>query len=126
MPNTEAATLQPIMFKNVTANSKVVSDAYKSYCGLNANYEHVAIKHKEGNYITVSDDHTNTIEGFWLLLKRGIIGIYHQVSPKHLHRYCHEFGYRYNTRVVKDVVRFEDSIKNINGKRLTYKQLIAE
>lgn len=124
--NTEAATLHPIMFKNVKADSKIVTDAYRSYNGLSANYDHVSIKHTDGNYITVGDDHTNTIEGFWSLLKRGIIGIYHQVSPKHLHRYCHEFGYRYNTRVVKDVIRFEDSIKNINGKRLTYKQLIAE
>ncbi len=123
--DTKAETLQPIMFKNVKADSKIVTDAYNSYNSLAANYQHVAIKHTEGNYITIGDDHTNTIEGFWSLLKRGIIGIYHQVSPKHLHRYCHEFGYRYNTRPVKDVVRFEDAIKNINGKRLTYAKLIS-
>lgn len=113
------------MLKNLKADSKIVTDAYRSYCGLSANYTHVAIKHTEGNYITIGDDHTNTIEGFWSLLKRGIIGIYHQVSPKHLHRYCHEFGYRYNSRQLKDVVRFEDAIKNVNGKRLTYANLIA-
>lgn len=123
--DTLAETLHPIMFKNVKANSKIVTDAYRSYCGLAANYTHVAIKHTDGNYITIGEDHTNTIEGFWSLLKRGIIGIYHQVSPKHLHRYCHEFGYRYNSRQFKDVIRFEDSIKNVNGKRLTYAKLIS-
>lgn len=122
--NTEATTLQPIMLANVKADSKVITDAYRSYNGLNKNFTHVAIKHTDGNYITVGDEHTNTIEGFWSLLKRGIIGIYHNVSPKHLHRYCNEFGYRYNTREVKDVVRFEDSLKQVEI-RLTYKKLIA-
>jgi transposase-like protein len=123
--DTQAETLHPIMFKNVKADSKIVTDAYRSYNGLSSNYNHVSIKHTDGNYITVGEDHTNTIEGFWSLLKRGIIGIYHQVSPKHLHRYCNEFGYRYNTRQIKDVVRFMDAIKNVNGKRLTYAKLIA-
>ena len=53
------------------------------------------------------------------------IGIYHNVSPKHLSAYCNEFGYRYNSRQVKDVIRFEDAIKNVNGKRLTYANLIS-
>jgi transposase-like protein len=125
VPDTLAETLHPIMFKNVKADSKIVTDAYRSYCGLDKTYTHVAIKHTEGNYITVGDDHTNTIEGFWSQLKRGIIGIYHQVSPKHLHRYCHEFGFRYNSRQVKDVVRFEDAIKKVDNKRLTYANLIS-
>ncbi|HVW96507.1 MAG TPA: IS1595 family transposase [Mucilaginibacter sp.] len=123
--DTSAETLHPIMFKNVKADSKIVTDAYRSYCGLSTNYEHVAIKHTEGNYITVGEDHTNTIEGFWSLLKRGIIGIYHQVSPKHLHRYCYEFGYRYNTRMVKDTIRFDDAIRLCDNKRLTYAELIS-
>lgn len=122
--NTSSETLHAIMFKNVKADTKIVTDAYKSYYGLSANYDHVTIKHTDGNYITIGDDHTNTIEGFWSLLKRGIIGIYHQVSPKHLHRYCNEFGYRYNTRDIKDPIRFQESFKNVNT-RLTYKQLIS-
>jgi transposase-like protein len=122
--DTSAETLQPIMLANVKADSKIVTDAYRSYYGLGKHYTHVSIKHTDGNYITVGDDHTNTIEGFWSLLKRGIIGIYHNVSPKHLSRYCDEFSYRYNTRGVKDVVRFEDAFKLVNV-RLTYKKLIA-
>ena len=88
-----------------------------SYNGLNAVYNHVSIKHTECNYITIGDDHTNNIEGFWSLLKRGIIGIYHYVSPKHLHRYCNKFVYRYNTRKISDVARFEDCFKQVNNVR---------
>jgi transposase-like protein len=122
----QAETIVPIMLSQVTANSKVVTDAYRAYSNLAANFQHVSIKHTDGNYITIGDNHTNTIEGFWSLLKRGIIGIYHQVSPKHLHRYCNEFTFRYNSRLVKDVVRFEDSFAQVNNVRLTYKQLIAK
>ena len=112
------------MVANVAKDSKVVTDAYRSYNGLNKTYSHVTVKHTENNYITVGDDHTNNIEGFWSQLKRGIVGIYHQVSPKHLHRYCHEFGFKYNTLKQLDTFRFEGSIKREDNKRLTYAQLI--
>jgi hypothetical protein len=79
--DTSAETLHPIMFKNVKADSKIVTDAYRSYNGFASTYEHVSIKYTDGNYITVGDEDTNTIVGFWSLLKRGLIGIYHQVSP---------------------------------------------
>jgi transposase-like protein len=122
----QAETIVPIMLSQVTANSKVVTDAYRAYSGLSTTFQHTTIKHTEGNYITIGDDHTNTIEGFWSLLKRGIIGIYHQVSPKHLHRYCNEFTFRYNSRLIKDVVRFEDAFKQVNNIRLTYSNLTAK
>ncbi len=67
--NTEAETLQPFMVANVATGSKVVTDSYRSYNGLNSDFQHVAIKHTEGNYITIGEDHTNTIEGFWSLFK---------------------------------------------------------
>jgi len=123
--NTEANTLQPIMLEHVKPSATVVTDAYRSYNGLSTVYNHITVKHTENNYITVGEDHTNNIEGFWSLLKRGIIGIYHNVSPKHLHRYCNEFGYRYNSRKVADVTRFEDAFKRVNNIRLTYTKLIA-
>jgi transposase-like protein len=123
--DTEANTLQPIMLANVSPDAKVVTDAYRSYNGLAKTYNHVTVKHTENNYITIGDDHTNNIEGYWSLLKRGIVGIYHYVSPKHLHRYCNEFSYRYNTRKVSDVVRFEDAFKLVHNGRLTYPKLIA-
>lgn len=123
--DTEANTLQPIMLAHVSPNATVVTDAYRSYNGLSKVYNHITVKHTENNYITIGEDHTNNIEGYWSLLKRGIIGIYHFVSPKHLHRYCNEFGYRYNTRKVSDVTRFEDAFKLVNNVRLTYTKLIA-
>ncbi|MGY4537019.1 transposase-like protein [Mucilaginibacter sp. UYNi724] len=124
--NTEAGTLQPIMLAHVSPNATVVTDAYSSYNGLSRTYNHIKVKHIENNYITIGDDHTNSIEGFWSLLKRGIVGIYHYVSPKHLHRYCNEFGYRYNTRHNRDTTRFEDVFNNCNNVRLTYKVLISQ
>ena len=85
-------------------------------------YNHFIINHSAGKY-AVGDIYTNTIEGFWSLLKRGIIGIYHQVSHKHLNAYCNEFTYRYNTRHTHDAVRFHESLPLAEGKRLKYAQL---
>lgn len=123
--DTSAQTLKPIMLANVSENSTVITDSYRSYAGLSKSYDHITVKHSEGNYITEGEKHTNSIEGFWSQLKRGIVGIYHNVSPKHLHRYCHEFGYRYNTRKITDVVRFNEAIKLCDNKRLTYTRLIS-
>jgi len=123
--DTEKDTLQHIIYSNVHQDARVITDTYSSYKGLGEVYDHESVKHTEGNYITEGDKHTNNIEGFWSLLKRGIIGIYHYVSPKHLQRYCHEFGYRYNTRKVSDILRFDDLLQLADGKRLTYKMLIA-
>jgi len=123
--DTSAETLQPILLSQVKADSKIVTDAYRSYIGLDKDFNHVSIKHTEGNYITIGEDHTNTIEGFWSLLKRGIVGIYHNVSPKHLHKYCDEFVYRYNSRKISDSERFSISLLGAEN-RLTYKQLIAK
>lgn len=69
--------------------------------------------------------HTNNIENFWSLLKRGIVGIYHFTSIKHLSRYCDEFAHRYNTRNIKDNDRFDFNISNSEG-RLKYKDLIQD
>lgn len=99
------------------------ADSSTMYGSLKHSFEHETVNHVQKEYVR-GDIHTNTIEGFFSILKRGIYGIYHQVSPKHLDRYCHEFGYRYNTRTIKDVARFEDAIKNVNGVRLTYNDLI--
>ena len=80
--------------------------------------------HSKGQYVN-GGFHTNGIENFWSLLKRGIIGIFHQVSPQHLQRYCDEFAARYNTRKIKDNERFEYYIQRSEG-RLTYNRLIGK
>jgi hypothetical protein len=91
---------------------------------LNKNFSHSFVKHGEGVYV-VGDCHTNTIEGFWSLLKRGIVGTYHSVSVKHLDRYIDEFEFRYNSRDLTEAKRFQNTVV-LSNKRLTYKALTAK
>ncbi|GAC1417351.1 MAG: IS1595 family transposase [Flavisolibacter sp.] len=123
-PDTKLTTLYPIMVDNISKGSIMVSDEWYHQKTFNPDYAHVIINHRDGEYVRGAF-HTNTIEGFWSIFKRGIYGIYHQVSPKHLQRYCDEFAARYNTRKILDNERFEASIKNSAG-RLKYNQLIGK
>jgi transposase-like protein len=125
VPNTSAEVLQPIMLDNVETGATLISDNWKSYWGLKDTYNHIRVKHVINDYRTDSHFHTNNIENFWSTFKRGIIGIYHQVSPKHLHRYTTEFGYRYNNRQETSNIKFEDAITGSNKKTLTYQKLIG-
>ncbi len=117
------ADVFPIIQANVSENALIITDSSGIYTSLRDNYKHEVVNHQEKEYAR-GVMHTNTVEGFFSQLKRGIIGIYHYVSPKHLQAYCDEFGYRYNTRKVTDVVRFEDTFKKCNNVRLTYAELI--
>lgn len=123
--DTKAATLKPIIAAMVEKGSIVVTDEWGAYNGLNSTHQHEVVKHNEGNYVSTTGFHTNGLEGYWSLFKRGIYGIYHHTSPKHLQRYCNEFSYRFNTRGVEDTERFTLSLTKIDG-RLTYKTLIAK
>lgn len=117
--DTQAKTLKPIIAAMVEKGAIVVTDEWASYKGLSRDYQHEVIKHNDNQFVR-DGFHTNTLEGFWSLLKRGIFGIYHSVSPKHLNRYCDEFSYRYNTRKATDVDRFCLSLVNAQ-ERITYK-----
>lgn len=121
-----ARSLLPVIEKSVDKeNSKVFSDEWGSYRSLTKlGYYHNSVNHRLGEYVK-GDVHTNTIEGVWSQLKRGVNGIYHHVSPKHLQKYCDEYGYRYNTRELNDFERFNDWFRSVNEKRLTYKNLIS-
>jgi len=114
----------PMIQANISENALIITDSSTMYGSLKHSYNHEVVNHVQKEYVRGAM-HINTIEGFFSQLKRGIYGIYHQVSPKHLQRYCHEFGYRYNTRKMVDTNRFEDAIKNVGNNRLTYKNLIA-
>ena len=86
--------------------------------------KHESVNHSIGEYVR-GDAHTNTIEGYFSILKRGINGTFHHVSQQHLKRYLAEFDYRYNERMalgVSDAQRMEKSIAGIVGKRLTYRR----
>lgn len=119
--NTTKATLMPIISRNVSKDATIMTDEWKAYNGLSSIYDHEFVKHGKGEYV-VGKCHTNTIEGFWSLLKRGIIGIYHNVSSKHLDAYVDEFEYRYNTKNITCVERFDNMLSLCNS-RLTYNQL---
>src|SRR5262249_13106252 len=99
------------------------TDAWHPYGGLTAEYQHKVIDHAEG--YAKERVHTNGLENFWSLLKRGIKGTYVSVEPFHLFRYLDEQVFRFNNRKVRDVVRFIDVIGQIVGKRLTYETLIG-
>ena len=103
-------------------NATVYSDEWLGYNALKRIYDHQFIKHGAGQYVN-GRVHTNTIEGFWSLLKRGIVGIYHFTSVKHLQKYVDEFVFRYNTRNASEVSRFNLLLSNTTN-RLTYERLI--
>lgn len=102
----------------------MVSDEHVSYKELNKTYKHVTINHGKGEYVRDAA-YTNTIEGFWNILKKQINGIHHSVSPKHLQRYCNEASFRYNNRKSEQDTRFADALSNCEG-RLKYADLIKK
>jgi transposase len=94
-------TLMPIIAERVLPKSVVYTDSYSSYDNvrwMGHNYKHERINHTAGIYV-MGHVHTQTIEGFWSLLKRGIEGVYHSVSTKYLQSYCDEYSFRYNRRM---------------------------
>lgn len=112
-----------IITSNLKPGGMLVTDAYNIYQRMGKRYQHKVINHKNGEYV-VAGFHTNGIENHWSQLKRGIYGIYHHVSVKHLQRYCDEFALRYNTRDIKDHERFDLVLKR-SDRRLKYNQLIG-
>jgi len=113
--------IKDFIHHNVVKGSTLHTDELKAYKRLAKDYVHKTVNHSEGEYVK-DGSHTNTIEGFWSLLKRQIHGIHHSVSPQHLQRYSDESAYRYNLRKVPQDQRFEDAIKRCEG-RLKYDQL---
>jgi transposase-like protein len=115
--------LQRNIRAHVAAGSAIFSDELKSYEGLDRDYTHAVIDHAVA-YVN-GNVHTNTMENFWSLLKRGLHGTYISVEPFHLFRYLDEQAFRYNNRDLTDAERFAIVMKDIVGRRLTYGQLTA-
>jgi len=120
--DTKSATLIPFMVENVAKGSNVFTDENNAYSSLNQAYNHGFTVHSKANYVR-GKVHTNSIEGHWSQLKRGIVGIYHNVTNKHLQAYCNEFSYRYNTRKDSDNDRFFSVLNNSGNFVLPYKKL---
>jgi len=122
--NRRKPEIQKLVRDNVQAGSNLYSDALKSYEGLDE-FTHQAIDHAEA-YVN-GRIHTNGLENFWSLLKRGINGTYVSVEPFHLFRYVDEQSFRYNNRKeMNDADRFVLALSQITGKRLTYEHLTGK
>ncbi|HRV81336.1 MAG: IS1595 family transposase [Planctomycetes bacterium] len=122
--NRKRKTLHGKIRKTVEPGSEVHTDALASYSGLAPDYTHHVIDHAE-EYVR-GNVHTNGIENFWSLLKRGLKGTYVSVEPFHLFRYIDEQAFRFNFRKLDDGGRFLAACSRIIGRRLTYQQLIGE
>lgn len=125
--STDARTIHPIVVENVAVGATLVTDSHAAYKGLDKLYTHVTVKHEAGGYYVVKDGdnkfHTQNIENFWSQLKRGYVGIYHYMSPQHLHRYCNEFATRYNLRESTNIDRFMHIMRNADTEKITYRKL---
>ena len=126
VPDVTAKTLRPILAAHVSGKSYLMTDDATVYPTLGKDFAgHGTVNHSIEEYVRGTFWHTNTIENYFSILKRGIFGTYQHVSQQHLKRYLGEFDFRYNERAglgVNDMQRTEKAIKGIVGKRLTYRR----
>lgn len=120
-----ARTLGKVIFTNAHRSSHLMTDGANPYRTIGRQfYRHDWVDHHTGEYVR-GDAHSNTVEGYFSILKRGVYGTFHHVSEAHLHRYLAEFDFRYNTRAalgVDDTQRTDEAIRGSTGKRLTYRR----
>ena len=121
-----AKEIMPILEENISKEARLMTDEAKHYSNA-GNYfaEHGTVEHSAGEYVSALDNsiHTNTIEGYFSIFKRGMKGVYQHCSPKHLHRYLAEFEFRYNNRKahgIGDEQRADNVLAGVVGKRLCY------
>ena len=120
-----AKTLQRFVKSNTEQGETVYSDQHRGYWGLRkSGYDLNQVNHSAKEYVD-GMAHTNGIESFWALLKRGYYGTYHKMSPKHLHRYVDEFSGRHNIRERDTADQMAFIAKGFIGKRLRYRELVA-
>lgn len=118
-----ADTVRTILFTNVDRKSTLHTDESNLYRYVGKAFDqHHTVKHSHREYVR-GDVHTNTIEGFFSIFKRGMKGIYQHCGEAHLQRYLAEFDFRYNARKISDVERSERALSQIGGKRLTYRRI---
>lgn len=125
--NVTGKTLKAAIREDVHPSSRIITDENSAYTGIGVEFAggHQTVCHSAREYVR-GDVHSNTIEGFFSTVKRGINGIYHAVSKEHLHRYMAEFEFRYNNRNLEDGERTTAAIKAADGKRLVYKAPVAK
>ena len=119
---TDRPTLQGFIVGNVAGGATVYTDEAAAYVGMP--YHHLTVRHSARQYVD-GLAHTNGIESFWAMFKRGLVGVYHHVSVKHLDRYTMEFAGRHNARPMDTMDQMGAAVKAMGGKRLKYATLIG-
>jgi hypothetical protein len=114
------------LLANIASHAILNTDDNKAYDTIGKNFAgHDVVNHSKEEYARREPDGrlvtTNTVEGFFALVKRGVYGTFHHLSKQHLHRYLSEFDFRYNARNVSDGERTEQAIQSVVGKRLMYR-----
>ena len=126
--NVTAATLMPIVRENVAREATIMTDEHGAYRTVRDHFAgHGTTTHSAGEYVTLEDRtiHSNTVEGYFSIFKRGMMGIYQHCGEQHLHRYLAEYEFRYNHRAANgfnDGERSTAALKGIVGKRITYRR----
>lgn len=129
MKRVTGKNLKAAVYRNVVPLSEIHTDENPSYRGVRSLYEHHTVKHAMGEYARREKERlvtTNGVEGFFSLLKRGVMGTFHHVSEKHLPLYLAEFDHRHNFRKVSDGERTVAALKKATGKRLTYREPVRK
>jgi transposase-like protein len=119
----DSATMKTAIRQHVDPTARIVTDELNVYQGIGAEFKggHETVNHSEREYAR-GDVNTNTAEGYFALIKRGVYGSFHHVSPQHLHRYCDEFSFRWDRRRISDSERTAQAIQGGEGKRLKYRK----
>ena len=128
LENGKGETLQKFVRESVIPGATLFTDENRGYVhlgdGYGGEYKHESVRHSAKEYVD-GIAHTNGIESFWSMLKRGYHGVYHNMSRKHLQRYVNEFAGRHNLRPMDTIEQMESMVNGMNGKRLRYKDLVA-
>lgn len=126
--NFKMETLVPILQANIAQEARLLTDEARHYTAIGRDFfaNHATVNHGREEYVSRTDPtiHTNTVEGYYSIFKRGMRGVYQHCSKKHLHRYMAEFDFRYSNRIalgVDDQARTAEALKGVVGKRLTYR-----
>lgn len=129
IPRINGATLRPVLERHAHKASALMTDTSGGYLHIGREFaRHEMVDHGKGEYVR-GDAYSNTVESYFAVLKRGVIGTYHAVSEAHLERYLAEFSFRYSNREklgVHDVSRADIALQGVKGKRLTYETTRAQ
>jgi transposase-like protein len=127
----DGETLKEEILMSVDTGATIITDELPAYRGIGRAFDggHKTVNHSRKQYVRKTRSglkiHTNTAESFFALVKRGHYGVFHQLSKKHLHRYCTEFGFRWDRRKVSDGERMVAAITGAEGKRLMYREPVS-